>query len=73
MRKLRGNLDRKLSICGQGWGPRRYLDELLIMLFHNLQFPREIAWGEEVNTAVTGDKAGVCRKGGGGPGWRTQV
>lgn len=39
-------MDRKPSICGQGWGPSRYLDELLTLLFHNLQFPREIGWGE---------------------------
>ena len=51
-------MDRKPSICGQGWGPRRYLDELLTLLFHNLQFPREIGWGEG-----GGDRAGDCGKG----------
>lgn len=36
------------EVAGEGvskaGGSREYLDELVAVLFHGLQFPREIAW-----------------------------
>lgn len=68
---------------GQAGGPRRYLDELLTMLLHDMQLPREVAWDRRralrsLSPRQVSDQRQAGRlKGGaggrGGPGRRTQV